>query len=58
MRQPHGDEGISPAGSITVGFCCLGAKVTVGRHALRQRALDRAMEGRIALTIRGLIGLL
>jgi len=34
------------AGSITVAFVCLGASVLLGRYALRQRAIDRAKEGK------------
>jgi hypothetical protein len=47
MLQPDAaNEALSPAGSVTIGFFCLGAAVATVRYALRQRARDRAKDGK------------
>ncbi|HZM76593.1 MAG TPA: hypothetical protein VFC19_12750 [Candidatus Limnocylindrales bacterium] len=46
MVQPDEGGELSPEGSVTVAFLCLGAAVAIGRWALRQRAIDRAKEGK------------
>jgi len=46
LKPDAADEALSPAGSVTIGFFCLGAAVAIGRYALRQRARDRAKEGK------------
>jgi len=46
MVQPDEGGGLSPEGSVIIAFFCLGASVAIGRWALRQRAIDRAREGK------------